>query len=87
MMTKPQITAAVTAIRARHAAEKVEGAVPVTMPWKAFPPVTMLTNACASRGHVVDQLGDCAQCEQRRPARGGFSRACPNDRRVFQGGS
>jgi hypothetical protein len=57
-----------------------------TAKWSPYPPVPLLTNVCASRGHIVDQLGDCAQCEQLRPARGGFSRACPNDRRVFQGG-
>jgi hypothetical protein len=84
-MTREQITAAVTAIRARHTAEVVEGSVPVTEPWAPFPTVALLPNPCADRGH--DMRGDdfCQACDDILPV-GGWDAACPNDRRVFQGG-
>jgi hypothetical protein len=93
MMTAAQITAAVLEIRARPSKEETNNPKPVLTPWAPTVPFVALANPHAMRGHAEYHPSDardkkliaCATCLQDKP-RGGWSDACPNDRRLFKGG-
>jgi ribosomal protein L40E len=51
-------------------------------------PAPTAHDVLAARGHREQRLCSgivCLECRARKPRRGGWSRPCPGDRRVFMG--